>query len=473
MLFNSFEFFVFLAIVLVCYRSLGHLNQNRVLLIASYFFYGAWDYRFLSVLILSTLVDYYVAFQISGTDANSKKKTWLLLSLFINLGLLAFFKYYGFFSREFAVFLKNIGIPVSIPYLNVILPVGISFYTFQKLSYIIDVYRKTTSPARDILDFALYVSFFPQILAGPIARASLLLPQIIFQRSQRSTDFQDGLYHVILGLFQKVVIADNMAIIVNTIFHSDPSYLTGSECLVGMYAFAFQIYGDFAGYSSIAKGVAKWLGFDLMTNFNGPYLSASPREFWHRWHISLSTWLRDYIFIPLGGSRGRRLTTYRNLMITMVLGGLWHGAAWTFILWGAFHGVLLAGQRWIEEAVLRRKIEEAPPLIRGAMVVVTFHLITLGWLLFRADSIEQAKVMTTLLATNFTVTSFAISSFSMILFYVSPLLVYEWWRANTSLVDQPTKTLNPLTNAATLSYCTVMLLLFAPPETHEFIYFQF
>ena len=334
MLFNSFIFWAFFAVVLLVYRRLKHRGQNRLLLVASYVFYGYWDWRFLSLILLSTVVDYYVAIGIESSSDARRRKRLLCGSMLTNLGLLGVFKYFGFFAEEAVRVLNAVGMPASLPSLQVVLPVGISFYTFQTMSYTIDVYRGQTRAARNVLDFALFVCFFPQLVAGPVERSHRLMPQILNPRKETPGQFSEGLYHILFGLFKKVVIADNMARLVNTVFAVPVSQLTGAECLVGVYAFAFQIYGDFSGYSSMAQGLARWMGFNLMSNFRMPYLAVSPSDFWRRWHISLSQWLRDYLYVGLGGNRLGKLMTYRNLLLTMVLGGLWHGAGWTFLVWG-------------------------------------------------------------------------------------------------------------------------------------------
>lgn len=471
MLFNSFEFWVFLGIVLVLYRSLSHRWQNHMLLVASYIFYGFWDWRFLSLIFLSTFVDYWTAVFIHATDNLKRRRNILLASLIVNLGGLGIFKYYGFFSTELVGFLGWIGIPASLPALNIILPVGISFYTFQTLSYTIDVYRKEIEPAPSFLDFALYVSFFPQLVAGPIERSGRLLPQLVHPRQHRPGDFREGLKHILLGLFKKVVIADNLAVVVNGVFYSDPTQLSGAECLLALYAFAFQIYGDFSGYSSIAVGVAKWLGVDLMTNFDTPYFATSIRDFWRRWHISLSTWLRDYLYVPLGGNRRGGLLTYRNLMLTMLLGGLWHGAAWTFIVWGALQGAMLSVER-LAVAYGMLRSEPASTAARWFRIIVTFHLVCLSWLLFRAESMTQVWTMLSAIVTDFRITQLAISSFSMLLFYAGPLIVYEAWIQKHKDPLEITR-LSWLPRGLAYSYCALMLLFFSPLKTSEFIYFQF
>ena len=460
--------------VVLAYRRLPHRGQNLWLLLCSYIFYGAWDWRFLSLIWISTIVDYFVALRLDTTrdDPEAARKRWLALSVIVNLGMLGFFKYCGFFVEEMNQLLTWIGISSSIPTLNIVLPVGISFYTFQTMSYTIDVYRGQTTPTRSFLDFALYVAFFPQLVAGPIERSTHLLPQILKPRIVQPGDFAEGLYLVLIGMFKKVVIADNMAEIVNGVFQSPISELSGTECLLGVYAFAFQIYGDFSGYSAIARGVAKWLGFDLMVNFQLPYFAQSAREFWHRWHISLSTWLRDYLYIPLGGSKHGTLATYRNLMLTMFLGGLWHGAGWTFILWGILHGVMLCADRFLG-LTTSVKPETARSLMMVVVrVIVTFHLVCLGWLLFRAENIGQAWDMLNLILFDFRVTNFALFGSVSIAFYVVPLMAYEYWLLRWGDLDRLLK-VDWRIRAAVYTYMAVMLLVFHSFVRHEFIYFQF
>jgi D-alanyl-lipoteichoic acid acyltransferase DltB (MBOAT superfamily) len=296
------------------------------------------------------------------------------------------------------------------------------------------------------------------------------MPQILRPRRPTGEDFRAGTHEVILGLFKKVVIADNMAPIVDTVFAQDPSTLTSAECLVGVYAFAFQIYGDFSGYSSIAKGVARWMGIDLMTNFDMPYLATSPRDFWRRWHISLSTWLRDYLYVPLGGNRHGRLATYRNLILTMLLGGLWHGAAWTFVSWGLFHGAWLALHRLWDERRARRT--PASPLVRAACVFLTFHAVCFGWLLFRAESMTQVWGMLGALASYPSANTFAVAAFGTVGFFALPLFVYEAW-IHRSGDGEAAPVEGWLARSALYTYCLLMMVFFPPPVGHEFIYFQF
>ncbi len=476
MLFNSYVFWLFFLAVIVVYRLLPHRAQNRYLLLASYFFYGYWDWRFLSLILASTVVDYFMALKIEAAGNKHDARKFLLVSLVLNLGLLGVFKYYAFFANELLAALQPLGISASLPFLELILPVGISFYTFQTLSYTIDVYRNQTRPTRDFLDFALYVSFFPQLVAGPIERSSHLLPQVTQPRDTGGDQFRDGLYHVLFGLFKKIAIADNMGLVANSIFNTPAAELNGLEVLIGVYAFAFQIYGDFSGYSSIAVGIGRWLGFDLMHNFNQPYFAASPQEFWRRWHISLSTWLRDYLYIPLGGNRGSRIFTCRNLLITMVLGGLWHGANWTFLVWGLLHGLLLAVPRCFAGITPASRTPHYTPSITPARllkIVLTFHLVCLSWLFFRAESLEHALALLRKLGSaSWEITSLASFGGGMIVFYVAPFLIYEAWIEKKGDLLALTKAPWGWRAAAYL-YFALMLFFFYASTPNEFIYFQF
>ena len=448
--------------------------QNRVLLLASYFFYGCWDYRFLSLLLISTVVDYFVSHYIYNSKPIGRRNFYLLLSLITNLGILGLFKYFNFFINELSSILLLLGFSYSFPVLHIILPVGISFYTFQTISYTIDVYKGTTSPANNFLDFALYVSFFPQLVAGPIERSSTLLPQIVRPRVYNADFLNQGLFHILNGLFRKVFIADNMAPLVNYVFSRPADTLTGGEILMGVYAFAFQIYGDFSGYSLIAKGIAKCLGFELMWNFNNPYFSSNPSEFWRRWHISLSSWLRDYLYIGLGGNRKGVTRTYVNLLLTMVLGGLWHGAGWPFLFWGVFHGALLIAYRLCDRQFSNLlKFEFVPPYITKLItVIIFFHLTCFGWLLFRAESLEQIVLMTTILFTDFTITTFTQYAFVSILFFTMPLLLFELWIEKKHNLEYLVENRGVLQTAC-LSSVILLMVIFVPVKKQIFIYFQF
>jgi alginate O-acetyltransferase complex protein AlgI len=393
MLFNSPEYFIFLAAVLLLYYILKRRWQNLMLVGASYLFYGFWDYRFLSLIVVSTLVDYFSAQKIHQSNSEAQRRFFLILSLTVNLSFLGFFKYFNFFVESAERLLSMIGLGVSTPVLYVILPVGISFYTFQTMAYTIDVYRGKMVPVKSLSDFALYVCYFPQLVAGPIERPQNLLPGLQARRVVTTEKLTGGAVLILIGLFRKVVIADGIGAQVDIIF-SNPGGHTTPYLLMGLYLFALQIYCDFAGYSDIARGTSRLLGIELMRNFNQPYLSASITEFWRRWHISLSTWLRDYLYIPLGGNRGSVSKTYRNLMATMLLGGLWHGAAWTFVVWGGLHGLYLIGHRFFNRH--NRPEILASPLVwnwqRVAGVLLTFHLVLLTWVFFRAPGLSSALV---------------------------------------------------------------------------------
>jgi alginate O-acetyltransferase complex protein AlgI len=469
MLFNSYVFWAFFAVVLTLHAVLRGRARKALLLVASYVFYGYWDWRFLGLIALSTLTDFFAAQVIDRSADRAHKKAWLAASVALNLGILGFFKYFDFFVESLSSVLVAAGMPGLEPVLNVVLPVGISFYTFQTMSYTIDVYRGQLKPTRDLLDFALFVSFFPQLVAGPIERATRFLPQIVSPRQRTAADLPEGAYLVLSGLFRKVVIADNLAAVANAIFSADPGTLTGPEVVVGVYAFAFQIYGDFSGYTDIARGVARWLGYDLMVNFRMPYLSVSPSDFWRRWHISLSSWLRDYLYIPLGGNRHGTFNTYRNLMLTMLLGGLWHGAAWTFVAWGAFHGLILVAYRMV--AGKEREVER-PLLARVPAMVLMFQLVAVSWLLFRAGSIGQAFTMGVRALSDLTLTPLAVGGFFTVAFFALPLMLYEVWVERSG--DLMAVLRRPWPARAVLAAFAVLMLIFFPaPVQYEFIYFQF
>ena len=470
MIFNSFIFWGFFAVVLLLYWRLPLRGQNHLLLVASYIFYGYWDWRYLGLLAASTIVDYYVGHYLVRIDDARKRKLLITVSIVMNLTFLGFFKYFGFFVDSFADMLRGLGFEPHLPVLHIVLPVGISFYTFQSMAYTIDVYRGVTKPASSLPNFALFVGYFPQLVAGPIERSNELLPQLENPRRYRQGDFAEGLYHILLGLFKKVIVADNLAPIVNRVFDTPAAELTGTEVLIGVYAFAFQIYGDFSGYSSIAQGVSKWLGIDLSYNFRMPYFARSPSEFWQRWHISLSQWLRDYLYIPLGGNRRGPTRTYINLFLTMLLGGLWHGANWTFVAWGAWHGLLLIAYRLIGTETF-----EKPARNSGLAIlqdVAMFNFVCIGWVFFRAESIGQASAMIGALGHGFAVTDFALYAGTLLLFFVAPLIVYEWHvyrRRNMTLaLAQPA-----WQRVALYGYLATMVVVFPPLTQQVFIYFQF
>lgn len=391
MLFTQLIFWGFFAAVFLLYVVFPHRAQNRMLLVASYVFYGAWDWRFLGLILLSTTVDYFVGLRMGSETADDRRHRLLWVSICTNLGMLGVFKYFGFFIGSFSDLLALAGYKADPFTLSIVLPVGISFYTFQTLSYTIDIYRRDLEPTEDFFDFALFVAFFPQLVAGPIERARNLLPNISSPRVLSWDTFGRGSVLCLLGLIKKIVIADGIAPSVNAIYASpSPS---GADIVLATWLFAIQIYCDFSGYTDIARGVAKMLGFRLMRNFAQPYFAADPQEFWRRWHISLSTWLRDYLYISLGGSRGGKRKTYRNIMMTMALGGLWHGAAWNFMAWGLYQGGLISAHRAI--AGRHNRAGEGTRrsfwvwLRRFLMIAVFFQITCYGWLLFRAQSFYQ------------------------------------------------------------------------------------
>ncbi len=388
--FNSFQYALFLPAVFVVYWRLRHRGQLLLLLAASYFFYAQWDWRFLGLMMISTVTDYVVGRLLHATEDERRRRRLFGVSLLVNLGILGFFKYFNFFVDSAVRMLERRGLEATGPTLRILLPVGISFYTFHGISYTVDVYRRHIEPADNLLTFAVFVAYFPQLVAGPIGRAQLQLPQFSEERSYPDAEKRlSALLLIALGLFKKVVIADAVAPIVAGAF-SKPNSAGALHLLLGAYAFAIQIYGDFSGYTDIARGSSRLLGIELIENFRQPYLSRNITEFWRNWHISLSTWLRDYLYIPLGGNRRGRLLTYRNLMLTMLLGGLWHGAAFTFVVWGGLHGAFLVGHRLMAE---RRRHEERESINwreDALRIVATFHLVCLAWIVFRADSLTEA-----------------------------------------------------------------------------------
>jgi len=551
--YNTWTFWLLFFAVLVPYWRLTHKQQNVLLLAASYLFYGSWDYRFLTLMLIATTIDYVGGLGVAGISLSKKqlaglvalvigsvgllcsdiqygavfeaiqqgnpsglwaalphelrsfylmflatagslgylaivvglyrlphearRKAFVAVSMVANLTILGFFKYCDFFVESMRQLVEQLGFgSLGDSVLGIILPPGISFYTFQAMSYTIDIYRGEAKPTKNFADFALFVCFFPHLVAGPIMRASTLLPQVTHARRPRLGAFEEGLFLVLFGLFKKVVIADNMAPIANNVFfrYADGTAqaLTGADILMGVYAFAFQIYGDFSGYSSIARGISKWLGFELVVNFHLPYLAVSPADFWRRWHISLSTWLRDYLYIPLGGNRHGSRATYRNLMLTMLLGGLWHGANWTFVVWGLYHGLLLCVFRalGIKDPAPRGGLgQRAYWLIR---VLLMFHLTCIGWLVFRADSFTLLALMTRDLVTTFTWTANATVAITLIGFYCLIPFLTEWMLDGEYRLDRfvhATWTIRSLG----YTYVTLMLLFMHALQTYDFIYFQF
>lgn len=477
MLFNSIDFAIFLPIVFAVYWLVGKKQitiQNLILLVASYVFYGWWDWRFLSLIFISSLADYLIGNQLRSEKRESRRKLLLSASLVLNLGMLGFFKYFNFFVENFVEAFSFFGMSISPTSLHIILPVGISFYTFQTLSYTIDVYRRKLEPTTDVVAFFAYVSFFPQLVAGPIERATNLIPQ--FTR-ERNFDYQravDGGRQILWGLFKKMVIADNCAMIVNQIFDNYEDH-TGSTLLLGGILFAFQIYGDFSGYSDIAIGTSRLFGFDLMKNFAFPYFSRDIAEFWRRWHISLSTWFRDYLYIPLGGSRGGTWIKVRNTFIIFIVSGFWHGANWTFVAWGFLNALyflpLLLGnrnRRYTGEIAEGRIL---PGFREGLQILSTFLLTVLAWVFFRAESIGDAIQYLNGIAS---LSLFSIPSLLTIKLagLLGLFIIVEWIHRSGEYGLQLSERIPKVINWG-IYYAIILMILEFGGEPQEFIYFQF
>ncbi|XMO86564.1 MBOAT family O-acyltransferase [Algibacter sp. AS12] len=477
MFFNSIAFLIFLPTVFFLYWFVFKKNlkvQNILLLVASYFFYGWWDYRFLVLIALSTIIDFVIGLKLQNETANKKRKFLLAISLIFNLGMLGFFKYYNFFVDSWINSWSLLGVTMHASTMQIILPVGISFYTFQTLSYTIDVYRKKLKPNNNFVNFATFVAFFPQLVAGPIERATNLLPQFSIKRVFNFEKAKSGIHLIIWGLFKKVVIADSCAIYVNTIFDNYQE-LNSLTLIVGALYFAFQIYGDFSGYSDIAIGTARLFGFNLMQNFNYPYFSRDVAEFWRRWHISLSTWFRDYLYIPLGGSRTSKVKQLRNVFVIFLVSGFWHGANWTFFIWGALHALFFI------PLLLRKKnrnninqvSEQAmlPSFKELINMLFTFALVTIAWVFFRADSITQAINYIIRLFSNlsFKIEYLSNENYSLeIMLLIGVFMVLEWFHRNS---EHPF--LGRLKWIKIIAV-VIMILSFGVYSDHqEFIYFQF
>lgn len=536
MLFNSLDYLIFLPCVLVLYWISGHSLQNKILLAASYLFYGLWDIRFLFLIVLSTGVDYLVGLlihngrltrlqylkstlwvflsaiayvlidwpehglDIAALDINplglrlfpilivgwvlfllalgfishqrlriDKRKVFVAISVTVNLSILGFFKYFNFFIDSAGIFIESLGFDPDRFYLEIVLPVGISFYTFQTISYSIDIYRKEVKPTEHFLDFALFVAFFPQLVAGPIERAKNLLPRLLSNRRFDTQQVSRGLFLISWGMFKKIAIADSVAASVDSVYNTTGS-VSWLDVVLATFLFALQIYCDFSAYSDIARGSAKLMGIELMRNFNLPYFSTNPSEFWRRWHISLSSWLRDYLYIPLGGSRGSSLKTYRNLGITMLLGGLWHGAAWNFILWGAYQGAILSIHRHFSRG--------KSSVYRGKAVfclkVLLFFIVTCyGWLLFRANSMEQVLEFSRILLFEWSDFSLNMKRVPLAAVMAIPvLMLYEFCEFRSGDIRFYRQLRSPVMGAA-IAYGIFVLLMGLSSPPVQFIYFQF
>ena len=477
MLFNSLEFLLFLPAVFVLYWFVFARNlklQNLLILVASYVFYGWWDWRFLSLIVFSSLLDFLIGKKLDILAENNSRKILLGLSLTANLGLLGVFKYFNFFQQEFIELFQQLGIHLNPWSIRIILPVGISFYTFQTLSYTIDVYRRKLEPTGNLIDFMAFVSFFPQLVAGPIERASNLLPQFQKPRVFESDKARDGMRQMLWGLFKKVVIADNCAAFVQQVFENPSSY-SPITLVLGAVLFAFQIYCDFSGYSDIAIGAARLFGFNLMRNFAYPYFSRDIAEFWRRWHISLSTWFRDYVYIPIGGSRVSLPLQIRNVFVIFIVSGFWHGANWTFMVWGAIHAILfiplllIGSNRKNLEVVASSGFFPTPRELVG--MLVTFATVCLAWIFFRAESVGDAW--------NYLVSIFILSQDSITMWPVNwlgllilALVAVEWISRNREHGLSISGLPRPVRWG---SYYLIITLiwLFQPDTQTDFIYFQF
>lgn len=466
MLFTSFDFLIFFVLVWIIQRLLPHRPRNLFLLVASCFFYACWDWRFLGLMWVTICTDYTVSRRIDKSQSEVRRRCLMVTSCVINLSILGFFKYANFFADSLSALLGQFGFQSGPFTLNILLPVGISFYTFQSMSYTIDVYRRQMPPLKNLLDYALFVTIFPHMVAGPINRGAYMAPQILRKTLPSYDDFREGSWLILKGVFKKTVMADNLAVIVDRIFSAASP--TGPEVLLGTYAFAFQIYGDFAGYSDIARGVGRYLGYDFMLNFRRPYLATDPSDFWQRWHISLSSWLRDYLYIPLGGNRGSTFTTCRNLLITMLLGGLWHGAAWKYVIWGAFHGLMLLLFR-----LLNCRVAPVCGTLKWCLQVFgMFHLTCLGWLIFRVDSVAQLLSMLSALTGGWHASVSVGQSAWALLVLALPVItvqMLEEYSGEESLVQK----ISLVPRTVVFLTLTLAILTLGSFGGREFIYFQF
>lgn len=477
MFFNSFAFAVFLPIIFVLYWfvfSKNKTTQNGILIIASYYFYSCWDWRFLFLLIFSTLLDYFSAIMMETTFAEKTRKFWLWLTIGVNLGFLGIFKYYNFFVQSFTEFLLAFGFKVNPFLLQLVLPVGISFYTFHGLSYVIDIYYKRIKAERNFIDYSLFVSYFPLLVAGPIERATHLLPQVKIKRDFNFEKAKEGIYQIIWGLVKKIVIADSCATNANAVFDHYES-MNAASLILGAFYFAFQIYGDFSGYSDIALGTSKLFGIDLLKNFNYPYFSRDIAEFWRRWHISLSSWFRDYLYIPLGGSQGGMWMKIRNTFIIFLVSGFWHGANWTFIVWGLLNAIyflplLLQNKNRsnMGEITIGWNFNSIKTLWN---IIATFILTTIAWIFFRAKSISEALGYIQKMVTDFRFDSQYLNNerynYELLLLVVVFVFV-EWFNRSK---------LEPLSGKLSWVKVTLALLSLLAfgvfSDYKEFIYFQF
>ena len=477
MFFNSFHFAVFLPIIFILYWWIGGKSktyQNYILIAASYYFYSCWDWRFLFLLVFSTLLDYFSAIQIENSKDNVQQKMWLWLCVSINLGFLGIFKYYNFFASSFAEMLSGMGFKTNPLLLDLILPVGISFYTFHGLSYIIDIYYKRIQSERNFIDYSLFVSYFPLLVAGPIERATHLLPQVKVKRTFDFEKAKEGVYQIVWGLVKKVVIADSCAVYANEIFNHYPS-MNSYSLILGAVYFAFQIYGDFSGYSDIALGTSKLFGIDLLRNFNYPYFSRDIAEFWRKWHISLSSWFRDYLYIPLGGNNGGLWFKIRNTFIIFLVSGFWHGANMTYVAWGFINAmyflpllILNKNRKNVDDFKLGINFDSLKTIVN---IIITFGITCLAWIFFRAKTVTDAWLYIERMFTNqhfekqyFTISRYNYELLALVLVFV----IVEW---NNRQKVQPISGRYSWVKLGLCIAAIVALGVFS--DYKEFIYFQF
>ena len=482
MLFNSIDFAIFLPIVFLLYWLVARNNlksQNLLIVVASYIFYGWWDWRFLSLILFSTIIDFIIGLQLQTQDQPKKRKLLLWTSILVNLGFLGFFKYYNFFVSNFVDAFTFFGINISANSLDIILPVGISFYTFQTMSYTLDVYKRKLEPTNNFIAFAAFVSFFPQLVAGPIERAKNLLPQFYKKRNFDYENAADGMRQILWGLFKKIVIADNCAVFANQIFNNS-SDMNGSTLVLGAIFFTFQIYGDFSGYSDIAIGTSRLFGFNLKQNFAFPYFSRDIAEFWRRWHISLSTWFRDYLYIPLGGSRGSSWMKIRNTFIIFLISGFWHGANWTFIAWGALNAIyflpLLLSNNNRNHLNTVAEGRMAPRLKEIGFMLLTFGLTVFAWIFFRAENMTHAftYISEMLSSSLFEIPNFAGMKNALIALMLVTLMLLIEWKGRENQYGLERLGLHWKRPYRYLMYYMIIFLLFwFGGEEQPFIYFQF
>jgi len=481
MLFNSIDFAIFLPIVFMLYWFVSNRNlklQNSLIVIASYLFYGWWDWRFLSLILFSTIVDYFIGLKLQKEAGSVKRKVLLWTSITVNLGFLGFFKYYNFFLDNFVYAFSFLGSEITYNSINIIIPVGISFYTFQTLSYTIDIYKRKFVPTKDFIAFSAFVCFFPQLVAGPIERATNLLPQFHKKRVFDYSKAVDGVRQILWGLFKKIVIADNCAEYANLIFDNSTDY-SGSTLMLGAIFFTFQIYGDFSGYSDIAIGTSRLFGFNLMKNFAVPYFSRDIAEFWRRWHISLSTWFRDYLYIPLGGSRGGNLIKVRNTIIIFIVSGFWHGANWTFIVWGALNALyfipLLLTNKNRKNLDIVAKGKLIPSFQDVVLILLTFGLTAFAWIFFRANNIAHAvQYISDIFKHPGSFVLFGIYwKYNTTIILVIFFMIIEWIGREDQFAIQNlgVKWKRPLRHI--MYYTIVVMIFWFGGKEQEFIYFKF